>query len=69
MKDSAIDMPANFTPEAVAPIIRFMYTGKIELKESSYEKLRETAETLQVSCLSYKLSLSCLLCRWGSSLS
>ena len=50
VKDSAIDMPANFTPEAVAPIIRFMYTGKIELKESSYEKLRETAETLQVSC-------------------
>jgi hypothetical protein len=23
-----IDMPANFVPEAVAPIIRFMYTGQ-----------------------------------------
>lgn len=51
VKDNAIDMPANFTPETVAPIIRFMYTGKIELKESVYEKLRETAETLQMGVL------------------
>ena len=51
VKDNSIDMPANFTPETVAPIIRFMYTGKIELKESVYEKLRETAETLQMGVL------------------
>ena len=51
IKDNALDMPANFTPEAVAPIIRFMYTGKIELKESSYEKLYKTAETLQMNVL------------------
>ena len=51
VKDNAVDMPANFTPEAVAPIIRFMYTGKIELKEASYEKLYETAETLQMGVL------------------
>ena len=51
IKDNTIDMPANFTPETVAPIIRFMYTGKIELKESVYEKLRETAETLQMGVL------------------
>ena len=49
--DNALDMPANFTPEAVAPIIRFMYTGKIELKEQSYEKLYQTAETLQMGVL------------------
>ena len=49
--DNALDMPANFTPESVAPIIRFMYTGKMELKETSYNNLRETAETLQMSVL------------------
>lgn len=46
-----IDMPANFTPEALAPIIRFMYTGRLDLKESSYTKMYETAKTLQMSVL------------------
>ena len=26
--EGIMDMPANFVPEAMAPIIRFMYTGK-----------------------------------------
>merc|ERR1719391_1904227 len=28
LKEGIMDMPANFLPEAMAPIIRFMYTGK-----------------------------------------
>ena len=51
MTDGAIDMPANFTPETLAPIIRFMYTGKIELKEATYKSLYETADTLQMGVL------------------
>lgn len=51
LSEGAIDMPANFTPEAVAPIIRFMYTGKLDLKEATYKKLYETAEILQMSVL------------------
>jgi len=51
LADGAVDMPANFTPEAVAPIIRFMYTGKLDLKEATYKKLYETAEVLQMSVL------------------
>ena len=51
MVDGAIDMPANFTPETLAPIIRFMYTGKIDLKEATYEKLHETADILQMGVL------------------
>ena len=54
--DGAIDMPANFTPESVAPIIRFMYTGKIDLKEGSYKKLYDTAEVLQMSVLTKLMS-------------
>lgn len=46
-----INMPGNFTPEALAPIIRFMYTGRLDLKESSYAKMYETAQTLQMSVL------------------
>merc|ERR1719220_3052991 len=46
-----IDMPSNFTPEALAPIIRFMYTGRLDLKEGTYKKMYETAQTLQMSVL------------------
>ena len=27
IKDGMIDMPERFLPDAIAPIIRFMYTG------------------------------------------
>ena len=27
----AVEMPADFSPEAVAPIVRFMYTGRLDL--------------------------------------
>ena len=46
-----IDMPPNFTPETVAPIIKFMYTGRLEFKQGSFEKLRETAANLQMFVL------------------
>ena len=46
-----IDMPSDFTPETVAPIIKFMYTGRLEFKQGSFEKLRETASKLQMFVL------------------
>ena len=46
-----IDMPTNFTPETVAPIIKFMYTGRLEFKPGSFEKLREAAASLQMFVL------------------
>ena len=46
-----IDMPSNFTPETVAPIIKFMYTGRLEFKPGSFQKLRETASDLQMFVL------------------
>ena len=46
-----IDMPPEFTPETVAPIVKFMYTGRLEFKPGSFEKLRETASKLQMFVL------------------
>lgn len=49
--DGTMDMPANFLPDAMAPIIRFMYTGKLELREDSFQKLYDTASLLNMSVL------------------
>lgn len=46
--DGAIDLPENFTPEAVAPIIRFMYTGRLDVKTGMFSKIHSTANLLQV---------------------
>ena len=52
MIDGCIDMPVKYTPETVAPIIRFMYTGKLDLKgEGMFAKLRQTANSLDMSVL------------------
>ena len=44
-------MPANFTPEAVAPIIRFMYTGRLDVKSGMFDQLHDTANDLQMTVL------------------
>jgi len=49
--DGCIDMPSTFTPETVAPIIRFMYTGKLEIKDGIFAKLHDAANSLEMSVL------------------
>ena len=39
-------MPDIFLPELVSPAIRFMYTGRLELKNHNVVKLKETANAL-----------------------
>ena len=41
-----MDMPEIFLPELVSPAIRFMYTGRLELKNHNVVKLKETANAL-----------------------
>ena len=41
-----LDMPDIFLPELVSPAIRFMYTGRLELKNHNVVKLKETANAL-----------------------
>ena len=41
-----MDMPDIFLPELVSPAIRFMYTGRLELKNHNVVKLKETANAL-----------------------
>ena len=43
---SVMDMPDIFLPELVSPAIRFMYTGRLELKNHNVVKLKETANAL-----------------------
>ena len=50
-QDGVYDMPSCFLPELVAPIIRFMYTGRLDLKSHLFTKLRETACTLGMAVL------------------
>lgn len=50
--DGVLDMPFTFTPEAVAPVIRFMYTGKLDIKYGMFSKLKETAAELGLEVLS-----------------
>ncbi|TRY67621.1 hypothetical protein TCAL_03448 [Tigriopus californicus] len=50
--DGVLDMPTSFTPEAVAPVIRFMYTGKLDIKYGMFSKLKETAAELGLEVLS-----------------
>jgi len=51
LKEGIMDMPSSFLPEAMAPIIRFMYTGRLEVKEESFSRLYETAALLNMSVL------------------
>ncbi len=53
IKNGVIDMEEEFTPEAVAPIIQFMYTGRLSLPhQTAYERLRDTAKRFNMSLLS-----------------
>ena len=58
--DGIFDMPSHFLPESVAPIIRFMYTGRLDLKSHMFNKLRETASLLGMAVLTKLLGM--LLC-------
>eukprot|EP00095_Tigriopus_kingsejongensis_P010052 maker-scaffold99_size374999-snap-gene-0.21 protein:Tk10052 transcript:maker-scaffold99_size374999-snap-gene-0.21-mRNA-1 annotation:"centrosome-associated zinc finger protein cp190" len=49
--DGHLDMPSDFTPEAVAPVIRFMYTGRLDMKFGMFPKLRETASLMGLQVL------------------
>lgn len=51
IKDGEMDMPDHFTPDAVAPIIRFMYTGRLDMKPGMFGKLHDTADALQMAVL------------------
>ena len=46
-------MPDIFLPELVSPAIRFMYTGRLELKNHNVVKLKETANALGEYILTY----------------
>jgi hypothetical protein len=46
--DGNVDMPESFSPESVAPIIRFMYTGRLDVKTGMFSKIHATAQLLQV---------------------
>ena len=49
--EGVLDMPPELTPEAVAPIIRFMYSGLLDLKDGAFNTLRDTAHFLQMNVL------------------
>lgn len=49
--DGFFDMPAFFLPEMVAPVVKFMYTGRLDMKSPNFGKLRETAEELGMTVL------------------
>ena len=51
INDGIYDMPSTLLPEYVAPIIRFMYTGRLDLKSHMFAKMKETATTLGMSVL------------------
>ena len=38
INDGIYDMPNCFLPELVAPIIRFMYTGRLDLKSQMFTR-------------------------------
>uniref|UniRef100_A0A0K2SVP8 BTB domain-containing protein n=1 Tax=Lepeophtheirus salmonis TaxID=72036 RepID=A0A0K2SVP8_LEPSM len=46
-----IDMPHNFTPDVVRPVVNFMYTGRLTTGNASYDRIKETAELLRMSVL------------------
>lgn len=47
IQDGVFDMPSLFLPELVAPIIRFMYTGRLDMKSNIlFTRLRDTAVAL-----------------------
>ena len=48
---SAIEMPSHMQPEYVAPIIKFMYTGKLEIRPGTYEELKSVAQQLEMHVL------------------
>ncbi len=49
--DGIFDMPDSFLPELVAPIIRFMYTGRLDFKSHMFIRLRDTAASLGMAVL------------------
>ena len=51
IQDGIYDMPPTLLPEYVAPIIRFMYTGRLDLKSHMFEKMKATSTTLGMSVL------------------
>ena len=51
IQNGVYDMPSTLLPEYVAPIIRFMYTGRLDLKSHMFEKMKATSTTLGMSVL------------------
>ena len=44
--DSVLNLPEEFGPDSIAPIIRFMYTGRLDIKTGMFTRLKRAAELL-----------------------
>ena len=49
--DGVLNLPEEFGPDSVAPIIRFMYTGRLDIKTGMFTKLKRAAELLEMAVL------------------
>ncbi|KAF4529929.1 Centrosomal Protein 190 [Ephemera danica] len=50
-KDNCLQMPTDLSPEVVLPIINFMYTGRLEFRDTLTKKLYYTAGRLNMPVL------------------
>lgn len=49
--DGVLNLPEEFGPDSVAPIIRFMYTGRLDIKTGMFTRLKRAAELLEMAVL------------------
>ena len=49
--DGVLNLPEEFGPDAVAPVIRFMYTGRLDIKTGMFSRLKKAAELLEMAVL------------------
>ena len=49
--DGVLNLPEEFGPDSVAPIIRFMYTGRLDIKTGMFTRLKKAAELLEMAVL------------------
>jgi len=49
--DGVLDMPDDLKPEAVAAIVRFMYTGRLEVRPGSFDALYDAATKMRMNVL------------------
>ena len=49
--EGVLNLPEEFGPDAVAPVIRFMYTGRLDIKTGMFSRLKKAAELLEMAVL------------------